>query len=89
MNVKYEKSFAKDLKNVKEKNLLKRVKEVIDEVKKADSLKELSNLTKLKGYDNFYRIKFSNYRVGVEIVKDEIIFTRFLHRKDIYRYFPQ
>ena len=89
MNVKYEKCFAKDLKNVKEKNFLKRVKEVIDEVKKADNLKELNNLKKLKGYDNFYRIKFGDYRVGVEIVKDEIIFTRLLHRKDIFRYFPQ
>ena len=89
MNVKYEKSFAKDLKNVKEKNLLKRVKEVIDKVKKADNHKELNNLKKLKGYDNFYQVKFGDYRIGVEIVKDEIIFTRLLHRKDIYRYFPQ
>ncbi len=88
MNVRYEKSFARDLKNIREKALLKRVKNVIDEVKNADNIQKISNLKKLKGYETFYRIKFGDYRVGIEITDDEIIFTRFLHRREIYRFFP-
>jgi len=88
LNVKFEKSFAKDLENIREKALLKRVKGVIDEVKNADNVQEISSLKKLKGYETFYRIRFGDYRVGIEVVNNEIIFTRFLHRKEIYRFFP-
>ena len=88
MNVRYEKSFVKDLENIREKTLLQRVKDVIDEAKKANNIKEINNLKKLKSYDTFYRIKFGDYRVGIEIANNEIIFTRFLHRKEIYRFFP-
>ncbi len=88
MEVKYEKSFAKDLKNIREKVLLKRVKDIIEEVKKAENLNEIGNIKKLKGYDTFYRIKFGDYRVGFEVVDNQVIFTRFLHRKEVYRYFP-
>ena len=88
MDIRYERSFAKDLKNVKEKALLDRVKNIIDEVKEAENLTHIKNLRKLKGYKTFYRIRFGDYRIGVEILDDEIIFARFLHRRDIYRYFP-
>lgn len=88
MEVKYEKTFAKDLKNIREKPLLKRTKDIIDEVKKAESLKEISNIKKLKGFNSFYRIKFGEYRIGFEVIDNKVIFTRFLHRKEIYRFFP-
>ena len=88
MKVRYEASFAKGLKNVRDKSLLKRIAEIIDEVKKADTAKQINSLKKLKGYDTFYRIRFGDYRFGIEIINDELIFTRFLHRKEIYRFFP-
>jgi mRNA interferase RelE/StbE len=42
----------------------------------------------MQGYDSFYRIRSGEYQIGIEIVNEEIIFTRFLHRKDVYKYFP-
>jgi len=36
---------------------------------------------------NQWRIKIGDYRIGVEIKKDTVIFVRILHRKDIYKYF--
>jgi mRNA interferase RelE/StbE len=42
----------------------------------------------MQGYDSFYRIRLADYRIGIEIINDEIIFARFLHRKDVYKYFP-
>lgn len=45
---------------------------------------------KLKGYQEYYKLRFGNYRVGLRIdcEKKVIEFRRVLHRKDIYRSFP-
>lgn len=88
MEVRYEASFEKDLKNIGDKNLLKKLKKVIEEVKQADDSYSINNLKKLSGYDTFYRIRIGDYRIGIEIAGDKLIFTRFLHRKEIYRFFP-
>lgn len=32
--------------------------------------------------------KFGNYRIGIKIINDVLIFERILHRKDIYKYYP-
>ncbi|MCK4223655.1 MAG: type II toxin-antitoxin system RelE/ParE family toxin [candidate division Zixibacteria bacterium] len=88
MKIYFEESFEKDLRKVKDKSLLKRVKETINEVRSSKGLREIKGLEKLKSYKTFYRIRAGDYRIGVEIVNDKIIFTRFLHRKDIYKYFP-
>jgi len=79
----YEACFEKDLKNISDKNLLKKIKSTIEEIRKTDKLSSISNLKKLKGYETFYRI-----RIGIEIIEDCVIFTRVLHRKEVYRYFP-
>ena len=88
MKVGFRDSFAKDLKGVKEKGLLGRVREIIEAVEKADSLTELPNLKKLKGGGNYFRVRVGDYRVGVALDGDTIIFVRFLNRKDIYKHFP-
>ncbi len=88
MQVKFESKFAKDLRSINDAKLLARVKEVICKCQVAENLTSLTQVKKLQGYDNFYRIRLGNYRLGIEIINDEIIFTRFLHRKDVYKYFP-
>ncbi|CAA9889441.1 Toxin RelE3 [Candidatus Methylobacter favarea] len=98
MKVKFESKFAKDLSNIRDNKLLAKIKEIIIDCKTAQNLNELknvkklqgydTNVKKLQGYDTFYRIRIGNYRVGLEVLNDELIFTRFLHRKDVYKYFP-
>jgi mRNA interferase RelE/StbE len=88
VKVAFKESFAKDLKGVKEKGLLQRVQEIIEAIEKANSLAELSNLKKLKGGGNYFRVRIGDYRVGIVLENDTIIFVRFLNRKDIYKYFP-
>lgn len=88
MKVEFRYSFAKDLKGVKEKGLLGRVREVIEAVEKADSLAELPNLKKLKGGGNYFRVRAGDYRIGVTLDGDTVVFVRFLNRKDIYKHFP-
>jgi mRNA interferase RelE/StbE len=54
----------------------------------AETTSRITNLKKLKGKSGYYRIRFGNYRIGIRIEDDLVIFIRALHRKDIYRYFP-
>ncbi len=88
MKIRYEASFEKDLRGIRDKNLLKKIKDMIEDIKHADNVSLINNIKKLKGYERFYRIRIGDYRIGIEITEDYVIFTRILHRKDIYRYFP-
>lgn len=89
MKVLFEKNFGRDLKKVKDKHLLKQIKDAIDQVESASSLSNVENLKKLQGFDLYYRIRVGDYRIGVEVSEGRVIFVCFLHRKDIYRYFPK
>jgi len=86
--VSFEASFARDLKRLRDKRVRERVKRIIEEAKDAGNLSEITGLNKMSGYTTFYRVRFGDYRVGIEVIRGEIIFVRVLHRKDIYRYFP-
>ena len=88
MKISFESKFAKDLRNIKDGKLLVKVKELIIECKVAKSLIEIKNVKKLHSYDTFYRIRIGDYRIGFEALDSELVFTRCLHRKDIYKYFP-
>jgi len=88
VKVSFEASFARDLKSIRDKPLLRRVEEVIVEVRTATALSEIQHLRKMRGYTTLHRLRLGDYRIGIELIEDEIIFVRILHRKDIYRYFP-
>lgn len=88
MKVEFKASFARDLKKIKDKSLRARVKELIEVVEQAQGLQEIEGLRKLRGDAGYYRIRMGEYRLGLLIEGDTVTFVRFLHRKDIYRYFP-
>ena len=89
MNIEFKKSFAGDLKKKAQQiKLRSRIQEIIQEVDNAESLYEIKNLKKLKAEDDYYRIRIGDYRIGLKIKDGTVIFVRFLHRKEIYRYFP-
>ncbi len=88
MNIAFEASFARDLKRIKNAQILARVQQVIQELKSASSLDDIQNLKKLQGYATLYRLRLGDYRIGLEMVEDQLVLVRILHRKDIYRYFP-
>ncbi len=88
MNVEFKSSFVKDLKKIKEKQLQGHIRELIEKVESSTNITELDNTKKLSGSDVYYRIRLGDYRVGLKIENNTVYFVRFLHRKDIYRYFP-
>jgi mRNA interferase RelE/StbE len=88
LNVEFRESFAKDLRAVTDKSILRRVRQLIEIVEKAQDPGEIGHLKKLRGGGNYFRVRVGDYRVGLRIEGDKVIFLRFLNRKEVYRYFP-
>ena len=88
MKVEFKESFLKDLKAVKDKSVLAKVKAAIESSEKADTLDNITRLTKMRGSREYFRIRIGDFRIGLSLKGDTLVFIRFLNRKDIYRYFP-
>lgn len=88
MKTTFTDSFAKDLERIKDRTTRQRVAALITAVEQAPSTDEMVHLKRLKSTERAYRIRLGDYRVGVLIDGDTVRFVRFLHRKEIYRYFP-
>jgi mRNA interferase RelE/StbE len=43
----------------------------------------------MSGYNFYYRIRVWDYRMWIRYDNWIIVLERFLHRKDIYNYFPK
>lgn len=84
----FRKSFARDLKKLKDEDVRERVREVIEDVEKAAELAEIGQMKKMAGTDNHFRIRIGNYRIGVVVEKGTVEFVRCLPRRDLYKHFP-
>jgi mRNA interferase RelE/StbE len=88
MKTAFRKSFTRDLKKLKDNEVLNRVRQVIEEVEAATHLQGVGDLKKMSGTTNFYRIRIGDYRIGIAVEGDVVEFVRCLSRRDLYRYFP-
>jgi len=88
MKLKIDRSFEKDTDKLNNPQVLQKVAVCITQVIAAHTIASISNIKKLSGFKYHYRIRIGDYRVGVVIKNDKITFERFLHRKDIYKYYP-
>jgi mRNA interferase RelE/StbE len=88
VNVEFKRSFEKDLRKIRSSEILLRIKAAIAEIEVAEDLSEVSELKKMQGYRIYYRIRVGDYRLGLIIEDEQVVFVRALHRREIYRYFP-
>ena len=88
MKIEYAASFERDLRGIKEQSTRRQLGQTLEALKVAADLREAANVKKLQGGENFYRIRVGEYRIGAVLTGDSLVLVRFLHRKDIYRYFP-
>jgi len=85
-----EKSFDRDAERVKNKQVLRKLRQLLLTIGDADTIRKIPHTRKMEGYGSFYRIKVGDYRLGMEAISDtEVVLLRFLHRRDLYRYFPK
>ncbi len=89
MRILYTKRFSKDLDNiVHDEKLKKQILKLLGELQQISSLKEMRDVRKIQGYEEYYRIRIGDYRLGFKLTNDGVVMLRLLHRKDIYRKFP-
>jgi mRNA-degrading endonuclease RelE of RelBE toxin-antitoxin system len=89
MKTNYLPTFIIDIKSLKSTSFYSAIKNLVfNDILAVQNLKEISNLKKLKGDDNAYRIRVGDYRIGFFLEDDTITFARVLHRREFYRYFP-
>lgn len=88
MRVKFGKLFSKDLLKIKDSILKKDIVEVIVEFEYSESIQNVSNIKKMKGYQDGYRIRIGKYRLGFYFDGEVIELSRFAKREDIYKLFP-
>lgn len=89
MKVEYLPKFLKDLKALKSSTVFEAIDSLVfEEVPNLESLDTISNLSKLKGSNDAFRIRVGDYRIGLFFDGETVTFARVLHRSEIYRYFP-
>ena len=88
MNIKVNRAFLKELAKLLLRERLKVEKFLFEEVESYKSLAQIPNFKKLKGYWNFYKIRFGDYRAGLRLENNTLYFERILHRKEIHKFYP-
>ncbi len=89
MKTAFKASFLKAIKKIDSDQLKADIANVILNVESAESQRQISQLKKLKGYKQYYRIRIGDYRIGIKIEAEIVIFVDIDHRKNIYRIFPK
>jgi len=88
LKVEFRRSFVRDLERVRDERLRERVREAIEEIEAAERLQEVRGVKKLRSGEGYYRVRVGDYRLGLILEGERVVLVRFLHRKEVYRYFP-
>ncbi|MYI81972.1 MAG: type II toxin-antitoxin system RelE/ParE family toxin [Chloroflexi bacterium] len=88
MEVRYAASFTRDLRRVRDAALRNRVERLISDIKAAPTITAIGGAARLRGSGRYYRFRIGDYRLGLALEDDAAVLIRFLHRRDIYRFFP-
>jgi mRNA-degrading endonuclease RelE of RelBE toxin-antitoxin system len=88
MIVTFNKKFAKDLQSINDSKLKTGIKEFILILESTANLEGVSNIKRLRGFQNTFRYRIGDYRIGFYYENNEIELVRVVKRNDIYKVFP-
>jgi mRNA-degrading endonuclease RelE of RelBE toxin-antitoxin system len=88
MEVIFAKLFLKDLQKITDASLKKEIVKAIEDFESAPNLSVFSNVKKMKGHQEAYRLRINKYRIGFYFDGEKIKLARFAKREDIYKLFP-
>ena len=88
MQIEFLSHFDKDVDNINLKSVRLQIVKFIEQVESAETLLDIRNLKKLKGFKSAYRVRIGDYRVGFFLEGQKVQLARIVHRKDIYKVFP-
>lgn len=88
MKVEFLSWFEKDLSHTRVKILTKLILECIDLFEKANKIREVPNIKRLKGHPSAFRYRKGKYRIGFYLEDQTVVFAAFDTRYKIYHRFP-
>ena len=88
MKARYRKSFERDVRKVGDRAVLARLAAALRAIEEAGSLMDVTGVRPLSGVPGLYRLRIGDYRLGIAVEGEVVEIVRFLHRREIYRYFP-
>jgi len=93
MELIFRSRFKRDLKKIKDKEVLQSISNILRQIEDAKDIKLIGGLVKLKKYVHYYRIKIKlserkDYRLGLMIKGKKVWAETIARRIKIYRDFP-
>jgi len=61
MQIEITKKFGKQIEKCQDYSILAKLSKAIDDILKAGRFSEIKNIKKLKGHNDFYRLKIGDY----------------------------
>jgi mRNA interferase RelE/StbE len=88
MKIEFTKRFDKQLDKIKDIQLRDEISVVVKECIDKESIHQVHSVKKLKGYKNYYRIRTGNFRIGIALDNNVVVFSAIYDRKEFYKFFP-
>jgi mRNA interferase RelE/StbE len=88
MNIAFKTKFLRSIKRIKDNKLKEEIATCILAAEACEQIEDLSQIKKLRGFSDYYRIRIKDYRIGLKLENGTLYFADFAHRKDIYKQFP-
>ncbi len=88
MEIRYHPRFDRDNRLIRIRDLSSRLERTIAELKAASNFREVSGVQSITGWENHYRIRIGDYRLGLRLEGNTAVLLRFGHRREFYRGFP-
>ena len=89
MNIHVRSSFKRDMRRLSDSATALRIEEAIKLLEAAESLREVSHIEKIAGWQDAFRLRVGDYRIGFFLLEGEVHLSRCLQRKEAYRHFPE
>ena len=89
MKYKIAKAFKKQAAKINDQRILAKIRVTIEQIGEASSLQDIRELEPLKGFPNYYRIKFDyRYRIGLYYDGGDVEILKMGSREGFYKEFP-
>ena len=88
MKIRYSRNFIRDLRRVKDASIRRRVDRALDDLEAASTVAEVAGAVRIASGGRYCRIRIGDYRLGFALDGNAVTLMRFMHRRQIYRYFP-
>lgn len=82
-------NFEKAILKIHDKTLRGRIEKIIVKINSCKSIHEVSNLIPIVGAPGYFRIRLSDYRIGIFVEDNTVLFCFFGKRDEsTYKKFP-